>query len=373
MRVLILSCNTGEGHNSAAKALNEVFQDRGVICEIADALAFWSVNKSKMISKGHTFVYRKMPKLFGATYRFEENHPPKNGEDSFIYELVTRGCSDLYEFLSEKPYDAVICTHVFPSMMVTELKRQGKINVKCYFVATDYTCSPGVGETEMDGYFIPHKYLRDEFVGNGLSFEKLIPSGIPVKKAFNSSVKMSEAKRKVKIPQCKKAILLTCGSMGCGPIKELCEMLPEKLGADAMLVVICGNNRKLYNFLTKNKTADNLKVIGYTVRMPLYMDAASLILTKPGGLSSTEAAVKGLPMIFIDAVPGCETRNIDFFLKYGLAEMGDSAEELCNLVCRYINDSEKRNIQKERLKAEFSANAAENICNYIIRDVNFDG
>ena len=72
MRLLILSCNTGEGHNSAARALKECFEKQGHICEIKDALAFWSPEKSKLISKGHIFIYRKMPKLFGVSYRITD-------------------------------------------------------------------------------------------------------------------------------------------------------------------------------------------------------------------------------------------------------------------------------------------------------------
>ena len=84
MRFLILSCNTGEGHNSAAKAVKEYFESFGDECDIKDALAFWSPEKSKIISKGHVFIYRKMPKLFGVSYRYEENHPPKEGDESLI-------------------------------------------------------------------------------------------------------------------------------------------------------------------------------------------------------------------------------------------------------------------------------------------------
>ncbi|MEE1160471.1 MAG: hypothetical protein U0K70_00245, partial [Acutalibacteraceae bacterium] len=101
MRLLILSCNTGEGHNSAARAIKGYLETKNIPCEIRDALAFWSPEKSKIISKGHVFIYRKMPKLFGVSYRFEENHPPKEGDESFIYELVIKGCDSLEEYLSE--------------------------------------------------------------------------------------------------------------------------------------------------------------------------------------------------------------------------------------------------------------------------------
>ena len=234
MRLLILSCNTGEGHNSAAKAIREYFLSNNDECDIKDALAFWSPEKSKLISKGHVLIYRKFPKLFGVSYRFEENHPPKDGDESLIYELVIKGCNSLYEFLQTEKYDAVVCTHVFSAMMMTELKKRRKINIRSYFVATDYTCSPGVNQTAMDAYFIPHKKLIKEFADNGLPMSRIIPSGIPVRRDFYNKTEPQKAKRTLSLPQDKRVALLMCGSMGCGPIKDLAELLPQQLPEDAL-------------------------------------------------------------------------------------------------------------------------------------------
>ena len=370
MRLLILSCNTGEGHNSAAKAIREYFLSNNDECDIKDALAFWSPEKSKLISKGHVLIYRKFPKLFGVSYRFEENHPPKDGDESLIYELVIKGCNSLYEFLQTEKYDAVVCTHVFSAMMMTELKKRRKINIRSYFVATDYTCSPGVNQTAMDAYFIPHKKLIKEFADNGLPMSRIIPSGIPVRCDFYNKTEPQKAKRTLSLPQDKRVALLMFGSMGCGPIKDLAELLPQQLPEDALLVIICGNNVKLYRSLTKYPLPDNVRVIGFTSRMPLYMDAAELILTKPGGLSTTEAAVKGLPMIFIDAVPGCETRNIEFFISNGCADMREGAIKLCDAVCDYLEIPSKLHKMSQTLKDEFSGCAAEIIREHIVKDAD---
>lgn len=370
MRLLILSCNTGEGHNSAAKAIKDCFSEQNISCDIKDALAFWSPEKSKLISKGHVFIYRKLPKLFGVSYRFEENHPPKDGDESIIYELVIKGCESLYDFLQSNRYDAVICTHVFSAMMMTELKKRRQCSIKSYFVATDYTCSPGVNQTAMDAYFIPHKKLISEFVSNGIPKGKLVASGIPVRKDFYTKTDPQSAKNSLSLPLNKKIVLLMCGSMGCGPIKTLAEYLPRQIPADSVLVVICGNNVRLYKALTKYPLPDNMRAVGFTSKMPLYMDAADLILTKPGGLSSTEAAVKALPMIFIDAVPGCETKNYEFFLQNGFADMGESVLELCDTVCDRLENPEKLKKMSETLKNEFSGRAAQTIRDYILKDVD---
>lgn len=371
MRLLILSCNTGEGHNSAARAIKEYFAAQNISCDIKDALAFWSPEKSKIISKGHVFIYRKLPKLFGVSYRFEQNHPPRDGEESFIYELVIRGCESLYKFLGENDYNAIICTHVFSSMMVTELIKRHKCKIKSYFIATDYTSSPGVSQTALDKYFIPHKKLTEEFAADGIPAAKLIPSGIPVRGDFYLRTEKIAAKAALNLPADKRIVLLMCGSMGCGPIKTLAETLPKLMPEDVQLTVICGNNRRLYKSLTKNPLHKNVQVIGFTDKMPLYMDAAELILTKPGGLSTTEAAVKALPMVFIDAVPGCETKNFEFFTSHGYADSGKTVTELCEKVCDYLENPEKLQKISARLNEDFSVCAAQNICDYILNEVSF--
>ncbi len=365
MRILILSCNTGEGHNSAAKALRECFEQQQIDCDIQDALAFWSPNKSKIISHGHVFIYRKLPRLFGVSYRFEENHMKEGGE-GFIYDLVTKGCHALYQYLLAQHYDIIICTHVFSSMMITELKKHTSLSVKSYFISTDYTCSPGVNQTNLDYYVIPHSKLAEEFIQNGIPADKLITAGIPVKGAFFTKTEPTAAKKSLSLPLNKKVVLLMCGSMGCGPIKELSELLPQKLPPDAVLVIICGNNRRLYKSLTKNPLPENVRVIGYTTRMPLYMDAAELILTKPGGLSSTEAAAKALPMVFIDAVPGCETRNLEFFTKNGFADASSDPDVLTDTVCCYLHDSKKSMAQSYLLQKNFSEPATVAVYQHIM-------
>lgn len=367
MNFLILSCNTGEGHNSAAKALKEYFENNGSTCEIMDSLSFWSKESSKIISKGHVFVYRNLPKLFGATYRFEENHPPKEGNESLIYDIVTNGHSRLGKYLEDRQYDAVICVHVFSAMMMAKLRKSGKADIPCYFVATDYTCSPGVGETECDLYFIPHKDLYEEFSDCGIKRDKLVASGIPIKQGFYERIEKSEAKKLLGIDEKERVVLLSCGSMGCGPIKELSEKLPQSLPEDVRVIIICGNNKRLYTHIYKKELPNNLTVLGYTTKMSLYMDAADLIMTKPGGLSSTESAVKHKPIVFIDAVPGCETRNLEFFSSHGFAVFGKDTKELISIVKNCMMYSSDLEAVSKSIAENFAQNSAKVIYEAVTR------
>ena len=369
LRILILSCNTGGGHNSAAMAVKDYFEKMGDSCDIRDALAYWSESTSNLISNGHTVMYKKLPKLFGLVYRFAENHPASEDNDSIIYDLVTMGAKKLSNYLKEIHYDAIVCTHVFSGMIATKVQKKYHKNLKVYFVATDYTCSPGVNEINANAYFIPHELLRKEFLVVGGKDENVLPSGIPIRSTFYNSVSESEAKAKLGLPADKKIILLMCGSMGCGPIKELAATLDDGLPNDAHLVAICGSNQQLQKSLYKYKNFKNTTIVGFTDKMGLYMDAAYLTLTKPGGLSSTEALIKGLPLILIDAVPGCETRNLDFLVCNGFAITANTPKELANIVYNYIEYPEEYLKHKEFLKSEFNFNAPKIIYDYIKNDI----
>lgn len=365
MRILILSCNTGGGHNSAAAAIKEYFDTKFAEVEIRDALAFDSRLKSMLISRGHVLLYKKAPKLFGAGYHYAEKHPSKPGNESLLYTVMKAGTKALYDYLLENRYDAVLCTHVFASMMMTEVKKLGLSDVKSYFVATDYACYPGIDEVDADAFFIAHKHLIPDYTNYGISEERLIPTGIPIKHAFYHSVSQEKAKHLLNIPEEKKVLLLMCGSMGCGPIYRLGKRLLQNLPSDFVLAVICGSNKKLEKKFNRLKS-DQLIVVGFTDRMNLYMDASHLIMTKPGGLSSTEAASKAIPMVLMNVVAGCETRNLDFFLKNGFAVSGRSLEEILEETSSLLSDDLRIHQISETLRNSFSVYAAGAIGDYVI-------
>ena len=365
MRFLFLSCNTGEGHNSCARALSEYFSSRGDFCEIRDAISFWSKNNSKIISKGHVFFYRNLPKLFGVAYRYEENHLPDDGDASLIYELLSNGSKKLAKYIKQEDFDAVICVHVFSAMMMKQVKYKRGVDVPTFFVATDYTGSPGIGESDCTKYFIPHIDLTDEFASLGIMRDRIIPSGIPISQNFYIRSEKTDVKKNLCLSPNERILLLTCGSMGCGPLKKLAMKLPTMLPKDVRLIVICGNNKRLYKSLSKNVIYDNVTIVGYTSRMQLYMDAAELILTKPGGLSSTEGATKHKPLVFINAVPGCETRNLDFFVSHGFGATGNDLTELCDTFIDLLDSREKLEKMSKRVAEDFDKNAAEIIYNDI--------
>lgn len=364
--VLILSCSTGQGHNSCAHAVKEYFDKREVNCEIQDALGFISMGFSKFMSWGHSFMYRHIPELFRWGYGYSKKHPGVFKQDSGIYKILTAGAKRMYQYITEKQFDTVICTHVFAAIILTHMGKIYPISLKTAMIITDYTCYPGMNAVDVQQYFIPSESLSEEFVQNGIPEDRIIPTGIPVCRSFLKETGKADAKRLLNIDVKNKHLLIMCGSIGCGPIAKMVEQIAENLPEYTEVSVICGSNRRLQKRLNKKyKNSEKMHVVGYTRQMSLYMDSADFCLMKPGGLSVTEAAVKKLPMAFINAVAGCEQYNIDFFVNLGAAIASDSPKELVDKSICILESDEKRRQMEMALRDYQQTDGAELIFNFI--------
>lgn len=362
MRVLILSCNTGEGHNSCAKAIKEIYDSHGEVCDIYDSLKFISKDFSNFISWGHTTVYRHLPWLFKFAYVFFEKHPSSFNCSAPIYKLLTCGAKKLYNFIEEGKYDAVICVHPFSALLLTKVKSNYNLKAKTGFVATDYTCSPSVKQTNLDLYFIPHDSLCYDFECENIPKQKIIGSGIPIRQMFYKNINKDEAKKQFGINPRHKHLLIMCGSMGCGPIKNIAKILEQGLNSDCEVSIVCGTNKKLEKKLKKEYTSNkNFHILGFVANMSELMDSADLYLGKPGGISVTEAYVKNLPTVYIDAVAGCEEYNRSYFVRLGVAKTACDTKGLAMICIDLIKDDKKRAEMLQTLSLISKKNAAESI------------
>lgn len=359
MRVLILTCNTGGGHNACAKAIQEVFVENGHSCETADAISFVSEKLSKFMDWGHTTMYRHIPKLFRFGYGFAEKHPAMLDDDAAVYKLLTDGTKQLNGFIKAGEFDTVICTHVFSGLLLRQMFKEYPMKLKTAFVGTDYTCSPGTARSELDYYFIPTESLKEEFIEQGVPVKKIVASGIPVRKEFYAQGDKTKAKRKLGIDPHHAHLLMMCGSMGCGPLEKLTKLLSGSMTNTMELSIVCGTNEKLKEeLIEKFGATPSIHIYGFVRDISTMMDSADLYLTKPGGLSTTEAAAKGLPMVFIDAVAGCEEYNLNYFVSLGGAVTADEPEELSQLAIRLMENQNKRYAMANALDTAIPVNAA---------------
>lgn len=336
MRVLILSCGTGGGHNAAASAMKEALESRGHSADVLNPYTLKTNKLAKIIDVVYVRLVQISPTLFGCVYKIGDAYRRLPWR-SPVYFVNAQMVPVMDKYLKENKYDAILMPHLFPAEMVTQMKAKGINLPPTIFVATDYVCTPFTEETNCDAYVIPSRHVRYDFLRRGIPEEKIKSLGIPVRKEFAKKVSKGEARKELGLEEDTFYLLVSAGSMGAGGIVKTIKLLyrwckkqnkkfekkhknENENQRQTKLIIICGNNKVLYETLQKIVGDDDCVILtGFTKQMALYLKASDVCITKPGGLSSTEAAVANIPFIHAMAIPGCETRNLEFFESCGMS------------------------------------------------------
>ena len=362
MKAVVLTCSTGQGHNSAALAVKDALERHGNECEIRDALAFLGENVSDRIASTFVNIAVKTPRAFGFMYAAGE-FVTSDRRKSPVYYANTLYAENLHRYLLENDIDTAVCPHLFPAEALTYLRRRHHLSARTYFVSTDYACIPFLEETEMDLVFTPHADLNGSFIRRGLAPDKLVPSGIPVRDVYSHTVDRIEARMTLDLPVDLPCYLVMTGGEGCGNAQALTRELLERLNSrNVRIVVLTGRNERLHEAMLARFGSDvRVLSVPFTDQVPLYMDAADVLLTKPGGISSTEAVVKGAPIVHTPPIPGVESLNAQFFAERGMSILAPNEASAAENAIRLSDDTR----QKERMLAAqrqyIDSNAAEEI------------
>ena len=373
MKVLILSCNTGGGHNTAAKAIKEVFDSYNDECEIKDALSFGSQLASDLVCDTYVEMVKKAPELFGKLYKMGEKlgqSLQKTGNlHSPIYQINKLYADDLEDYIIKNQFQLVICCHFFGSEAMTYLKVKHNLKIPFYFVATDYYVSPMIEETEPKKIFVAHKDSIFTYLNHGISSHKLIPTGIPVSQKFVKEGNKAQARKELNLNEKDQIFLLMSGSMGFGDTIDIATYILSNGNEHTRIIAITGNNKALFTEFQNNFSEDKRVIpVGFTDQVDLYMEASDLLLTKPGGLSSTEAFVKGIPIIHTSPIPGCESENVQFFTEHHLSLCAQNSKEAGRLACLLMQDEFLRNQILQAQKHYKCENSAKAIVDYVKKD-----
>lgn len=364
MEALILSCGTGGGHNTAAEAVAEALSDRGHAVTRLDPYQLVSDSLAVTVGNAYIKLVQKSPRLFGAVYGLG-NAYRRLPIHSPVYQINGKMVPHMQRYLQEHRFDVVVSTHVFPAEILTHMKHDGLRIPKSIFVATDYACIPFTEESDCDFYITPSPKLTAEFCARGIPEEKIRPFGIPVRKAFRDGVSKAEARQRLRLAPARQYMLLSGGSIGVGGIRTAIETLLPYLAQHekTSLIVLCGNNAPLFEQLGEQFAAHaQVEILQSTAEMGAYLKACDLFISKPGGLSSTESAVAGIPLIHISPIPGCESRNAEFFAANGLSVyVGNLQTELLPAVLRLQDDAAVREM-RQRQAESINPNAADDIC-----------
>lgn len=361
MKLLMLSCNTGEGHNSAAHALAEAAQTKGHETQIVDPLSLGTDRVGEVASSIYNRMIQKVPELFGLIYRAGDLYS-STGIPSPVYRVTSRYAARLREYIAQQRIDAVISTHLYGMEVATAAKRQGGLPVPCFSVLTDYTCIPFLAETRQDLYFIPHADLKEEFIRRGIPEEKICCDGIPVRAKFSHPIGKEAARNRLILPRQAIVYLLMTGGEGSGDALALCRELLRQEKEAFLAIVLAGRNSQLKEAVEREFSGQSaIQSVCFTEDLNLYMEAADVILSKPGGLSSTEIAALGVPLVHTMTIPGCETQNAAFFKERSMSFQADSAREAAASAWTLAHHAPLAEKMREAQRKNISADAAERI------------
>ncbi|MBO5222686.1 MAG: hypothetical protein J6C26_10280 [Clostridia bacterium] len=369
MKTLILTCHTGDGHDSAARAIAREYEERGWEYVIADPIGIPTRRGSRFVCGFYNGMIRRTPRAFGIIYNgghvFSKVHM-----SSPVYAMIRTNLRRLERFVREGNFDSVICTHVFGMEAMRGLRKHKGIRIPCFGVFTDYTTHPYT-RTGMNAYFVPHRALEKNALAGGLKKEALVYTGIPVDKKFTEDISMEEARERLDMPAHKKIVMVMTGGVGCQTMADLAEKLAHAMDpADTELYVLCGRNQKLADKIRKACPDLPVHTVPFTKEVHYYMKASDVMLSKAGGLSTTEAAVARVPLVHLKTIPGCESRNAEFFSNMGLARAASSEKQAVSQVLSLLGDPDARASIRAAQQREINGHAARDIADFVGRSLS---
>lgn len=338
MKILLLSCSTGEGHNHCARAVGEALEAAGHQAEFLDMLHMFGASGPLSFDKVLNKISTKTPELFGMMYHAGAMYSA-TGVTSPIYLANTRHARQLSAFIQQNGYDAVVCSHLFPMETLTYLRRRDACPVPCYGVLSDYTCIPFLAETALTGYFLPHEEVRQLCVQAGMRPETLHVTGMPVSGRFTRPLEKEAAREQLGLPRDKKLYLVMTGGIGCGDAVTLCEALRLVPDPGMLICALPGRNEALRAALEEKYQGEGVMAVPFTDQVAAYMRAADVLLSKAGGISSSEAAALRVPLVHTMAIPGVETLNAAFFARHGMSFFAQNVDQAARFADRLVYDA----------------------------------
>lgn len=362
-KVLILSCGTGGGHNSAAKAILEELLSQGLEADFMEYLEIINTNLKNKVNEIYLKSTNNEGKTFKVAYKLGEIYQKTNIK-SPVYGLNQLNKNKLYDYIKRNGYEYIITTHLFAAQALTAIKKEHRINFTA--VATDYVCIPFWRETNPDFMITPSDELKSSFIDQGVKENKLIPLGIPVKRAYSEDYDINDCKKKVGLDINKRYVLLLTGSMGFGNVEEIVDELNNNINR-INLIVACGTNKELYE---KLKGKNNVIPLEFTENIDLYMKSSDIILSKPGGLTTTEIAVLGKPFIHTMPIPGCENYNANFFESHKMSLKCMNIPEIVESTKLLLENKDLCMELVENQRKYMNRNSCRDLVNLIKKEIN---
>ena len=356
------------GHHCASMAIENALKQIAPSVETMNINAFGYTNPilEKIINRTYMSVIRSKPEVW--EYLYDNPKVLKNvqGMRDMIHRFNSK---KLKVLLEEFRPDAVICTQAFPCGMIADYKKNLNLDLPLIGVLTDHAPHAYWIFRNVDYYIMPSAASKESFIKNGVSETKIRVFGIPVSLRFSKPCNKDEICKRIGLSSDIPTLLIMGGSQGLGPVEDTVDVL-EGIEFFFQLIVVCGTNRRLEVILQKRAARYKKKmvVLGHIKNVDELMEISTIVITKPGGLTTAEALCKDLPMIIVHPIPGQEAKNAQFLLEEGVAVKAEDSEDIAALTKELLFGGIKLKEMKKQAGILKKPNAAMDIAK-LVRDI----
>ncbi|MFH0880979.1 MAG: glycosyltransferase [Lentisphaerota bacterium] len=341
MRILLLHASAGAGHRRAAEAMDKAFRNALPFVEttVCDILEFTPPLFRKTYAEGYLDLVRKAPELWGYLYSESDRKAsdPWRKEIRALFNKLNAG--SFFTFYKNFAPDLAVCTHFMPLQLLSSKRQRNKYPAPVYGIITDLAVHGLWILENVDCYYVATEEAQRHLIRRGQPKDRVCITGIPIDPVFERSQNKEEALQALGLKNDLPAVLLLGGGCGIGPTLELIQSFKQE-PPFCRLLVVTGSNAKLEKQarMLARESRTPVEVYGFVSNIHVMMDACDLVITKPGGLTTSEVLAKGKPMLVIDPIPGQEQRNCEAVLEAGAAARLFEVEDACYKVASLLND-----------------------------------
>ncbi len=356
-KVLLLYITERSGHHSAALAIKSalLLKDPDCDCLCVNAFKYVFPIAERVIHLIYLSVIKRVPVVWESMYDNQKLFAKSENIKNWVHNIAVKKIKRLLDGFMP---DVIVCTQAFPCGIVADFKKINLSKIPLIAVLTDFTPHSFWVYDEIDHYIVPCDKSRDLLIEKGVPKQKILPFGIPIDPKFAQNPDKRELFANFGLQPDIPVIMIMGGGHGLGPIKDIINEL-ENADRKLQLIVVCGMNIKLYNWI--NKTSFKNRVLNYkfTDQIDRLMSISSLIITKPGGVTTAEALAKKLPIVISNPIPGQESRNTQILVSNKAAVLLESPKQALSEVSLILESGQDLQVDPSFSKPKSSIQIAE--------------
>ena len=368
-RILITSVKAGAGHVKAAEALETAFSTKypSFTVKNVDLLDYSSYLARQFYGKTYIDVVKRLPELYGYLYKNYKSLQGLAGPRLAFDRLNAVAYLDL---LHDFEPDAVIATHFIAGALAADYRDRERKKFPVFVTITDYEIHPlwVIRTAEIERYSVAHEEMKNHLKLLGVPEERVIVAGIPINPVFVKRKDPMALKAKYGIKDTSPVVLLIAGSFGTTPIGDIIDQF-KVIPSDFQLIVVCGKNKRLYEKIrAKQSTEPRITLVYEFVDfVDELMRVSDILISKPGGITTSESLAIGLPMLLVDPIPGQEEANVDYFLEKGVGLKARNPESLIFKLGEVMADQSRLREMKERISKIAKPEAAFTVADEVVK------